>query len=50
MTDEEVEAYLRKHTVNGQMREVQDTSAILVHLIMRDMCGLLLKLLDVLGI
>ncbi len=50
MTDEEVEAFLRKYTLNGQMREVHDTSAILAHSIIHELCGFLLKILDILGI
>jgi hypothetical protein len=50
MTDEEVEAYLRKHTLLGQMKEVHDAGAILVRFVTRDISRLLLKILNVLGI
>ncbi len=36
MDDEELEAYLRKHTLNGAMRDLHEKSVLLVHAIVRD--------------
>ena len=33
MNDDELEAYLRKHTLAGQMQEVHDRGADLAHLV-----------------
>jgi len=49
MNDEELEAYLRKHTLNGQMREAHDAWMTLYHAVVRDIARLWLKILDMLG-
>jgi hypothetical protein len=50
MDDEELEAYLRKHTFNGAMREAHDAWVRLRHVIVRELAALWLKILDILGI
>jgi hypothetical protein len=49
MNEEELEAYLRKHTFNGARREVRDAWMALWHVVVRDIARLLLKILDMLG-
>src|SRR6266704_5141089 len=39
MDDEELEAYPRKHTLNGAMRDLHEKSVLLGHAIARDMRG-----------
>jgi len=46
---DEIEAYLRKHTLNGAMREFHDACTALGKAIMRDMTSSWLKILDTLG-
>jgi mRNA-degrading endonuclease YafQ of YafQ-DinJ toxin-antitoxin module len=49
MNDEELEAYLRKHTLNGQMRELRDACIALGLALVRSTARLLLNILDALG-
>jgi hypothetical protein len=53
MTNDEAwevwEAHWRKHTLNGQVRELHDASALLGRLIVQRIAQLLLKILNALG-
>jgi len=48
--DEELEAYLRKHTLNGAMRQLHDAWVALCRAVVRDVARLWLRILDTLGI
>jgi hypothetical protein len=49
MDEEELEAYLRKHTLNGQMRELHDACVALGNALVQSAARLLSKILDFLG-
>lgn len=46
MDDEEIEAYLRKHTFNGAMRELRDTWSALWRAIAQEAKRLFLNIVD----
>jgi hypothetical protein len=50
MNNDELEAYLRKHTLFGQMRELHDAWVALRNAIVGEIAHLWLKILDTLGL
>ena len=49
MQQEELEAYLRKHTLNGQLQELHDAWMALCRAVVHDFARMGLKLLDMFG-
>lgn len=50
MNNDELEAYLRKHTLNGQMREIHDAWGVLWRITVQDAKHLWMRILNILGI